>query len=200
MNLYDLLNKIFEMYPMGFSIVFTIICFLVIAGIVGILYFFNGLIAEKVIDRYLKKYFENKKKEYGEIVMNFEREKEFKQKEVLVLNDEKSIISKTLHTLDYKYTTNEENWEGKMVILYLPDVQSNDKNQEKRHEVFKEKLKILETLDRDEHILLIYATYPTFKIDGYNKDDLPKKYTFINSQFTLIERLYSAYIISNIKE
>ncbi|PPK60526.1 hypothetical protein B0F89_12030 [Malaciobacter marinus] len=186
MNLYDLLNKIFEMYPMGFPIVFTIICFLVIAGVVGILYFFNGLIAEKVIDRYLKKYFENKKKE-------------FKQKEVLVLNDEKSIISKTLHTLDYKYTTNEENWKGKMVILYLPDVETNSENQEKRHEVFKEKLKILKTLDRDEHILLIYVPYPTFKISEY-KDELPKKYTFVNSQFTLIERLYSAYIISNIKE
>ncbi|AXX91685.1 hypothetical protein CPU12_04365 [Malaciobacter molluscorum LMG 25693] len=199
MNLYDLLNKIFDMYPMGFPIVFTIICFLVIAGIVGILYFFNGLIAEKVINRYLKKYFENKKKEYGEIVMNFEREKEFKQKEVLVLNDEKSIISKTLHTLDYKYTTNEENWKGKMVILYLLDVEANDKNQEKRHEVFKEKLKILKTLDKNEHILLIYATQPNFEIGKY-KDNLPKKYTFVNSQFTLIERLYSAYIISNIKE
>ena len=199
MNLYDLLNKIFEMYPIGFPIVFAIICLLIIIGIVGVLYFFNGLITEKLINRYLKKHFKNKKKEYDEIIMNFEREKEFKQKEVLVLNDEKSIISKTLRTLDYKYTTNEVKWKGKMVILYLPDVESNDNSQEKRNEVFKEKLKTLKTLNKNEHILLIYATHPIFKIDGY-RDNLPKKYTFVNSQFTLIERLYSAYIISNIKE
>lgn len=178
---------------------------IVITALVVILFLFR----ESIFKKYAKEYFNeeiskelsNYKKEFFTLLKDRKIANTFKEKPILILNDEKKLIQEVAYMSNYVHQVlaniddeSKNLHDYNFVLLYLLP-KSSKFNPEDLYARYVEKF--LSKLDKDETILYIY--YEGY-LEKQQKDKIPKHHVFINSKLTLVERLENAYFIKRVIE